>query len=570
MTTLQPPPRHSASGSGSHTAPASPEPTWKSRMKATGMRWGKAASDRAIKVNDYVGPKVNSFAENKFGTHAFWPTSGDFPAEMDKAAAILREFTVSGVVTTDKKTKRKVLRKVPPAVLKDAQGLAIFTSMRSGIAPLGGAGGAGVVVARLEDGSWSAPASISPQNLSTGFLIGIDVYDCILVIRTRKALESFFGHKVTLGTEIGVAAGPYGVGAAMEAGREAAPVFSYVKSKGIYAGIEVVGQVFASRFDENAEMYHWPGIKAGDILTGRVKVPPEAANLQAALVDAATGRAQQRKGSQLDMPVDELAQTVVLEDGEVLKLPPTPDQTDGHEYESDPETEEVIRRSRPPVLPPRRDGAPPALPPRHPRRSGEMEPNLLGSASVGASPHGSPRLAPPLPPRAATRPQSMVISPTAIAFSASPTSTSPVAHFEKAADHSDAPPSYEVAEALPLDANVHLTPAPTGALLAPPAVASPASSYSAYDDDVDQFNLAVGTSPASAPAPLAPSPAVGPADALQPALVPEKAHPIAEQSTMPQGEMSESERREWEQHWEEERRKAQAAGKGKQKEESLL
>lgn len=58
-----------------------------------------------------------------------------------------------GVVTTDKKKKRKVLRKVPPSVIASAKGLAIFTSMRSGIMPLGGAGGAGVVVAKLPDGS---------------------------------------------------------------------------------------------------------------------------------------------------------------------------------------------------------------------------------------------------------------------------------------------------------------------------------------------------------------------------------------------------------------------------------
>lgn len=93
------------------------------------------------------------------------------------------------------------------------------------------------------------------------------MYDCILVIRTRKALESFYSHKVTIGTEIAVAAGPYGAGAAVEAGREAAPVFSYVKSKGMYAGVEVVGQIFASRFDENGIMYNWPGIKAGDIVS---------------------------------------------------------------------------------------------------------------------------------------------------------------------------------------------------------------------------------------------------------------------------------------------------------------
>lgn len=50
------------------------------------------------------------------------------------------------------KKQQKVLRKIPPAVLQQALGLAIFTSMRSGIAPFGGAGGTGLVIARLPDG----------------------------------------------------------------------------------------------------------------------------------------------------------------------------------------------------------------------------------------------------------------------------------------------------------------------------------------------------------------------------------------------------------------------------------
>ncbi len=64
-----------------------------------------------------------------------------------------------------------------------------------------------------------------------------------------------------------VAAGPYGAGAALEAGIEKSPVFSYIRSRGMYAGVEIVGQVFVSRYMENEAMYHWPGIKAGDIVS---------------------------------------------------------------------------------------------------------------------------------------------------------------------------------------------------------------------------------------------------------------------------------------------------------------
>lgn len=51
-----------------------------------------------------------------------------------------------------KKKTVKVFRKIPPEVIKEAQGIVIFTAMRSGIAPFGGAGGTGVVLARLPDG----------------------------------------------------------------------------------------------------------------------------------------------------------------------------------------------------------------------------------------------------------------------------------------------------------------------------------------------------------------------------------------------------------------------------------
>jgi len=308
---------------------------------------------KGIKWSDAIGGRLNTYA-GKMGSEAFWPVTGDFPQQMDKAARILRAFTVDGVettVTVDKsadplngKKQRKVLRKIPPKIIAEAHGLAIFTSMRTGIAPFGGAGGAGVVVAKLDDGTWSAPSSMSPNTLSTGLMLGIDIYDAVLVIRTPQALASFSTHKATLGTDVGVVAGPFGAGAAVEAGKEKAPVFSYVRSRGLYAGVQLVGQVFVDRFEENAAMYAWPGIKAGDILAGKVRVPKEAANLQQALLDAESGRAQRMKGDDLDVVVP-LPDDLELRDGEVLKLPPTPTSVGDDEGDSDEEAQRVIHES---------------------------------------------------------------------------------------------------------------------------------------------------------------------------------------------------------------------------------
>lgn len=100
--------------------------------------------------------------------------------------------------------------------------------------------------------------------------------------------------------------------------------------------------------------------------------------MHAALRDAETGKAQAEKGGgALDIILNSANSSRVdlqLSEGEVLKLPPTPDQTDGTEFESDPETERVRHSDHQPLdsgftLPPPRSNAALAPPPRHPSRT---------------------------------------------------------------------------------------------------------------------------------------------------------------------------------------------------------
>lgn len=121
-------------------------------------------------------------------------------------------------------------------------------------------------------------------------------------------------------------------------------------------------------------------------------------SLHEALRDAESGKAQHLQGNSLDTLLDENnrplnsseAAKLDLDEGEILKLPPTPEMTDGTEYQSDPETNKVHSLSRPGsgtttpnsatkrrVPPP-----PPALPPR----------SSAGAAAVV----GSTGLRPPL------------------------------------------------------------------------------------------------------------------------------------------------------------------------------
>ncbi|SGY48329.1 BQ5605_C001g00642 [Microbotryum silenes-dioicae] len=305
------------------------------------------------------------------GSERFYPVTGDFTAELEKVTRILQSFTVDGVegaVDVESKTasgaprkvQKKVIRKIPAKVIREAKGVAIFTSMRSGIAPLGGAGGAGMVIARLEDGSWSAPSSMSPNNLSFGLMLGVDIYDAVLILRTAEVLDAFMGRRftksmphtrtrqnadrslatspdtVTLGAELGVAAGPYGAGAVAETGKSRVPILSYLRSRGMYAGVEAVAQIYVTRSEENENAYFWPGITPRDILTGKVRAPREAEALHQALEAAETGEAQRANGDEFEFeqPFFESENLAVsLGEGEVLRLPPTPAQVEEEEAE---------------------------------------------------------------------------------------------------------------------------------------------------------------------------------------------------------------------------------------------
>lgn len=63
------------------------------------------------------------------------------------------------------KGKAKVIVKIPQKVIQNCVGLAIFTTMRTGLW-VSGAGGSGVLIAKTEDGRWSPPTGILIHTVS--------------------------------------------------------------------------------------------------------------------------------------------------------------------------------------------------------------------------------------------------------------------------------------------------------------------------------------------------------------------------------------------------------------------
>ncbi|MCJ1416386.1 hypothetical protein MMC32_002721 [Xylographa parallela] len=253
-------------------------PSW-STTKTT----SKAGFDAAWAALDKLGAPVNKLT-NKIGSEAFWPTTLD--KESDKAARILRSFVKDGFYADEAvgkgnlknpdgpKAKQRVVKKIPTEVIRKAKGLAIFTTCRTGLW-VSGAGGSGVLVGRTASGGWSPPSGILLHTAGLGFLVGVDIYDCVVVINTEAAMKAFTKIRCTLGGEVSAVAGPVGVGGILETEihKRQAPVWTYLKSRGFYAGVQVDGTIIIERTDENERFY---GEKIGvqDILAGKVRHPP--------------------------------------------------------------------------------------------------------------------------------------------------------------------------------------------------------------------------------------------------------------------------------------------------------
>ncbi|KAF8964434.1 DUF500-domain-containing protein [Flammula alnicola] len=209
------------------------------------------------------------------------------PGEAEKAAKILDSF-LGTYSPSDPDRPESALNAIPKAVLQRARGLAIFQVVKAGFV-FSGKAGSGLVIARLPDGSWSAPSCIATGGVGWGLQIGADITDFVIVLNSEDAVLAFsMGGNVTIGGNISAAAGPIGTGGSVQASlAHPAPMFSYSKSKGLFAGLSLEGTVLIERKDANRDFYGSP-VPARDILGGRVP-PPEVASRLYEIIEAAEG-----------------------------------------------------------------------------------------------------------------------------------------------------------------------------------------------------------------------------------------------------------------------------------------
>lgn len=202
------------------------------------------------------------------------PANGLRAAECKKCGKILASFINPRQAFGPDKV-------IPPSVLANAKGLAIITVLKAGF--LGsGRFGSGLVVAKLPDGSWSAPSAIATAGAGFGGQIGFELTDFVFILNDTSAVKTFAqAGSLTLGGNVSLAAGPVGrnaeaAGAASLKG--VAGIFSYSKTKGLFAGVSLEGSAIIERRDANEKLYG-TRFTAQQLLTGSVSPPPQAGPL---------------------------------------------------------------------------------------------------------------------------------------------------------------------------------------------------------------------------------------------------------------------------------------------------
>lgn len=175
--------------------------------------------------------------------------------KLDDATSVLRQF-----VNIPENA-------IPSALLRQAYGIAVIPSVIKVGFILGGRHGRGVLSVRTANGGWSNPVFISLTGGSIGWQAGASSTDIILVFKTQRSVDKIANGQFTLGADASVAAGPVGrsAGAATN-GNFNAEVYSYSRSRGLFAGVSVEGGHLSIDQDADWLFYNQAGLDAHTIL----------------------------------------------------------------------------------------------------------------------------------------------------------------------------------------------------------------------------------------------------------------------------------------------------------------
>jgi len=242
-------------------------------------------------------------------------------------AATREEKRVSDAADVLDQLARIPEKSIPPSLLSRAYGVAVIPNALRAAFWLGASRGKGIIVVRQDDNSWSNPAFVTITAGSLGWQIGADSTDIILVFKTRKGVDGIANGKMTLGATASVAAGPVGRNTSASTDIQfKAEVYSYSRSRGLFAGVALEGAGVTMDRKANAAYYGSTSMTPEAIFASAPSIAPDTANTFVQVLTAQTARLPTQPGMQAGAATSPQA---AEEQGEVRTYGmPDPGETD--------------------------------------------------------------------------------------------------------------------------------------------------------------------------------------------------------------------------------------------------
>jgi len=159
-------------------------------------------------------------------------------------------------------------------LLPRAKAVVIFPNMVQAGFIVGGAGGRGVMLARLGPNRWSYPSFYFLGSGSVGFQIGGKVSESILIVLTDKGLNALLADKFKFGAEAGVTVVSLGAGVGgATTPALGADIVAYAKSVGLFAGGALEGSYMSPDSDWNKLYYGGAPTNRSILFDGRFSNP---------------------------------------------------------------------------------------------------------------------------------------------------------------------------------------------------------------------------------------------------------------------------------------------------------
>lgn len=145
---------------------------------------------------------------------------------------------------------------IPSKLIEQAEGIVIIPKMINAGLGIGGKHGKGVAMVKLASGKWSDPVFITITGGSLGFQAGVQAVDLVLIFKHKDVLAKAKNGDFTIGGDVSAAAGPVGRSSSANTNYTLdAEIYSYSRSKGLFAGISINGSNLSFDKKSNANFY---------------------------------------------------------------------------------------------------------------------------------------------------------------------------------------------------------------------------------------------------------------------------------------------------------------------------